>query len=137
MTQTNGNLADELAGQLEAWAPMVASGYECPAASTAMFEAAKVLRTRPTPAPDVVEAASALLAQFDAYRESDLNHECAHRFLIRYELWDNLRASLSQSPDALVERLEEMGSSLSFDPHQAQALCAEAAATLRNLGGQP
>jgi hypothetical protein len=43
----------------------------------------------------LVEAAKALLAQFDSYRNSDLNHECAHRFLVRYEMWEALRAALS------------------------------------------
>ncbi len=44
--------------------------------------------------PDVVEAAKALLTQFDSYQDSDLNYECAHRYLVRYELWEALRAAL-------------------------------------------
>jgi hypothetical protein len=31
---------DWLSGALRAWAPMIASGYECPAASTVMIQAA-------------------------------------------------------------------------------------------------
>jgi len=43
----------------------------------------------------IAEATNALLAQFDAYQNSDLNYECAHRFLVRYELWERLGAALT------------------------------------------
>jgi hypothetical protein len=62
----------------------------------------------PSPAQDhsrtegLREAAEKLLAQFDAFRESDHSHADAHSLLVRYELWEALRLSLltpSQSHD--------------------------------------
>jgi hypothetical protein len=46
------------------------------------------------------EAGQTLLYQFDAYRTSDLNHECAHRYLVRYELWEALRTALAKTGEA-------------------------------------
>ncbi len=39
-----------------------------------------------------------LLDQFDKYLQSDLNHECAHNLLVRYELWEIARATLKGTP---------------------------------------
>lgn len=55
------------------------------------------------------EALEPLLAQFALYRESDLNHECAHRLLVRYELWEIAAEALTHLETLLQTKGDDRG----------------------------
>lgn len=49
------------------------------------------------------KAITPLLEQWRSYLESDLNHECAHSRLVRYELWERLDAALNPPAAKVAE----------------------------------
>ena len=55
---------------------------------------------------DLEAIARELLANFNAYRESDLSHSSAHNIMVDYKLYAKLAAALSRAPE-----VEELGSS--------------------------
>jgi hypothetical protein len=51
----------------------------------------------PAPRDTLVEAAQALLKQWESYLDSDLNQMNAHDILVRYDLWKALDAALNST----------------------------------------